>query len=129
MGKTCQFFLTLALVAIIHEADGIRNPAFAETAQSCTERYNRCLNKCAARDLPNACVRNCHTASDYCDKRAEPRRPLPLDRGDTVPNPRGKPGEAYVPPIGGGVGVSRPKTGPNPRRPAPARTPTGPVLR
>lgn len=129
MGKTYQFFLTLALAAIIHEADGIRKPAFAETAQSCIDRYNRCLNKCVPRGLSNACVRNCNTANDYCNKRAEPRRPLPLDRGDTVPNPRGKPGEAYVPPIGGGVGVSRPKTGPNPRGPAPARTPTGPVLR
>lgn len=96
--------LASAFILIIMECGSARNVAFAETVESCRARYNRCLNGCARRGLTTSCVRNCNTAASACDKRIPvPRRPLPLDRGDTTPKPRGKPGEAAVPPIGGGI--------------------------
>ena len=97
--RFCAFFIALTFGAIIYDPS-----AASARPQHCVNRYNKCLNKCAARGLSSSCVRNCNTSDDACVARSEPRRPLPLDRGETPPKqPRGKPGEAFVPPVGGGI--------------------------
>ena len=137
--------LTFAVVIIIV---GI-GPSSAAVPATCDEKFQGCMRAAWSSSISGCGVeggvcnfnryyakgRACLRASERCEREAarEPRRPLPLDRGEIRPSgPRGKPGEVFIPP---GGGLLEPGPSFNPQGPAGTgapvapRAPSGPVLR